>query len=110
MVYGAKKITSKIIFMNFFHYFFTEIPDMRLPDIIIHVVAMLGALLCMYGVFLEEERRQDAVFMIGGLSLLVYALWIPNYIFIIATGLFTFASGLEFIQIVIGKHTHSKKS
>jgi hypothetical protein len=48
--------------MNFFTYFFQTIPDMRLPDIIINVVGMLGALLIAYGIFLEAEKRQDAVF------------------------------------------------
>lgn len=94
--------------MNFFHYFFVTIPEMPLPDIIIHVVALLGAILISYGVFLEAEKRQDAVFMIGGLALLVYALWIPNKIFCIATGLFTLSAGFEFVQITLGYHRHAQ--
>lgn len=82
---------------------------MRLPDIIIHVVAMLGAILVSYGVFLEEEKRQDAVFLIGGLALFVYALWLPSPVFMVATGLFTLASGYEFFRIAAGKHVHDKR-
>jgi Ca2+/Na+ antiporter len=92
--------------MNFFTYFFQTIPDMRLPDIIINVVGMLGALLIAYGIFLEAEKRQDAVFIIAGMCLLVYALWLGSPIFTIAMILFVLASAYEFIQILRGKHHH----
>lgn len=92
--------------MNFLTYFFTTIPALPLPLIIIHVVAMLGAILISYGIFLETEKRQDAVFFIGGLCLLVYALSIPNYIFIIATGLFSLTAGIECARIVYKNSQH----
>jgi hypothetical protein len=42
---------------------------MNLPlpllEIIIYVVAGLGTVMLIYGVFLEKETRQDAVFAIG---------------------------------------------
>lgn len=83
---------------------------MPLPDILIHIVALLGAILISYGVFLEAEKRQDAVFMIGGLALLVYALSLANPIFIITTGLFTACATFEFVQIVLGHHPHPTSS
>ena len=92
--------------MNFFTYFFQTIPNMRLPDIIINVVGMLGALLLVYAIFLEAEKRQDAVFMIGGMCLFVYGLWLGSPVLTIAMALFVLASTYEFIQIMRGKHRH----
>jgi hypothetical protein len=58
-------------------------------DIIMNVIAGLGAILLTYGVFLEAERRQDAVFIIASGCLLVYSVWIGNKIFSLAMiGLF----------------------
>jgi Ca2+/Na+ antiporter len=92
--------------MNFITYFFQTIPDLRLPDIIINVVGMLGALLVGYGVFLEAEKRQDIVFMLAGMCLFVYAIWLASPVTMIAMALFTLASTYEFIQIMRGKHHH----
>lgn len=72
-------------------------------EITVSVVAILGAILMIYGIFLEIERRQDAVFVIGSGALLVYALWIGNLVFAIAMGGFFIASFIEFIEIVLGK-------
>lgn len=71
---------------------------------IIYVVAGLGAILMIYGVFLETERRQDAVFLIGAGCLLVYALSIGNLIFTIAMAGFFLAALTEFIEILLGIH------
>ncbi len=75
-------------------------------DIIINVVAGLGALLLTYGVFLEAERRQDAVFIVGSACLLVYSLWIGNKIFSIAMAGLLIGSVLELTEILAGKHKH----
>lgn len=83
-------------------------PSLPLPllDIVMYVVAVSGALLLTYGVFLEAERRQDAVFIIASGCLLVYALWIDSTIFALAmTGLFI-GSWIELIEILRGKHHH----
>ena len=75
-------------------------------EITMNVVAGMGAILITYGVFLETERRQDAVFMIGSLALLVYSIWIGNKIFSIAMGGLLLGSGIEFIEILMGIHKH----
>jgi hypothetical protein len=88
-------------FLNFF-------PTMPWPliDIVMNVVAALGAILLTYGVFLEAERRQDAVFIVASACLLVYALWLGNKIFSIAMiGLFV-GSWIELIEILTGHHHH----
>ena len=38
-------------------------------DIVLNVVAGLGAILITYGIFLEAERKQDAVFVVGAACL-----------------------------------------
>ena len=72
-------------------------PSLPLPllDIIMYVVATLGVILLTYGVFLEAERKQDAVFIIASGCLLVYALWINSLIFSLAmAGLFVGRPGV----------------
>jgi len=76
-------------------------------ETIIYVVAAIGTILITYGVFLEIERRQDLMFFVGSACLFVYALYIGNIIFMIATVGFGTASLIEFIEIFIGLHKHS---
>ncbi len=78
-----------------------------LTETIVYVVALLGALLLAYGVFLETERRQDLVFFLGASCLLIYALYISNIIFVIAMGTFALNALIEFIEIVVGLHKHN---
>jgi len=76
-------------------------------EIVLNVVAGLGAILITYGIFLEAERKQDAVFVVGSACLLVYALWIGNKIFSVAMAGFLLASGIELFEIMTGRHTHT---
>jgi hypothetical protein len=80
-----------------------------LIDIIMNVVAGLGAILITYAIFLEAERRQDAVFAIGAGCLLVYALWIGNKIFSIAMAGLMIGAFIELIEIMLGRHVHSQE-
>ncbi len=86
--------------------FLTLFPNMPLIEVVIYVVAALGALLLTYGVFLEAERRQDAVFIVGSACLLVYSLWIGNKIFSIAMAGLLIGSLIELTEILTGKHKH----
>jgi len=76
--------------------------------IIIHIIAMVGIILLIYAVFLETEKRQDIVFIISGICLFIYALFISNLIFMIATGGLIVASLIEFIEILLGIHKDTK--
>jgi len=80
---------------------------MSLPlfDIVLNVLAGLGAILITYGVFLGHETKQDIVLAIGAFCLLIYALWIGNIIFTLAMGGLFLASMVEFVEIIIGMHT-----
>lgn len=76
---------------------------------VINMVAMAGATLHIYGVFLEKEKRRDLVFIVGGVCLFIYSLWIRNKIFALAMGGFALASTIEFIEIYLGHHRHNKQ-
>ncbi len=80
-----------------------------LLDVVINVVAGLGAILLTYGVFLEAERRQDAVFIIASACLLVYSLWIGNKIFSLAMAGLMIGSLIELVEILTGKHIHKDR-
>jgi len=80
-----------------------------LLEIIMNVVAGLGAIMLTYGVFLEAERRQDAVFTVGAGCLLVYSLWVGNTILSIAMAGFALGSFIELVEIMLGRHHHSQE-
>ncbi|MBT4120988.1 MAG: hypothetical protein HOA57_01175 [Candidatus Magasanikbacteria bacterium] len=77
-------------------------------SIIIHVIAIVGIILLVYAIFLETEKRQDIIFMLSGICLFIYALFINNLIFMIATGGLVLASLVEFIEILLGIHKDTK--
>ena len=91
-----------------FENFLTTLP-WPLIDIIVNVVAGLGAILMTYAIFLESERRQDAIITVGAGCLLVYALWIGNKIFSVAMAGLMIASFIELIEILLGRHIHSNE-
>lgn len=76
-------------------------------EITYHVLAGLGAIMIVYAIFLEAEKRQDAVMTIGALCLMTYAIWIGNLVFTIAMGGVALASLVEIIEILTGRHIHS---
>jgi len=71
---------------------------MSLSETMVSVVAGLGAILLVYSIFLEIERRQDIVMFIGAACLFVYALFIGNKIFMVATAGLGIASLVEFLE------------
>ena len=91
--------------------FFNFLPNLPWPilDIIMNVVAGLGAILLTYAIFLEAERRQDAIFVIGASCLLVYALWIGNKIFSLAMAGVAIGAFIELIEIMLGRHPHTRE-
>ncbi|OGH85774.1 MAG: hypothetical protein A2493_00980 [Candidatus Magasanikbacteria bacterium RIFOXYC12_FULL_33_11] len=91
----------------FLNNIFPNLPS-SLLETIIYIVAALGIILITYGVFLETERRQDLVFLVGALCLFVYALYIDNRVFMIAMAGFGLASLVEFVEIYLGLHKHDR--
>ncbi len=87
---------------------FPNLPT-SLPELLLAVAGVLGALTLSYAVLLEAERSQDAVFVLASASLLAYALIEGNRIFIFAFALLLMVSGRELIQIMRGKHHHTEE-
>jgi len=80
--------------------------DPGVSQIILVVLGVLGAVLMAYGIFLEKERLQDAVFAVGALCLMIYSVSIANWIFTATFGVFFLGSLWEYISIVSGLHKH----
>ena len=78
-------------------------------EVIITIIAALGAILLTYGVFLKTEKRQDVVLFIGSFCLLIYAMYIGNTMFTIAFAGLGLASFVEFIEILLGMHKNFGK-
>ncbi len=85
---------------------FPYLPTSSLTETLIYVVAVIGVILLVYGIFLDVERRQDLVMVIGASCLLVYALFIHNWIFSAAMVGIAAASIFEFVEIYLGLHKH----
>lgn len=83
------------------------LPVSSLPETLVYVVAGVGIILLTYGIFLEVERRQDLVMLLGAGCLIVYALFIRNLIFTLAMSGVALGSLIEFIEIYLGLHKHS---
>lgn len=92
--------------MDFLFKFFPDLPWSPLL-ILMNMIAMTGVTLHIYGVLLEKEKNRDIVFVIGGLALFIYSVWINSKIFMVAMGGFTIASAIELFEIVSGRHKHS---
>lgn len=78
-------------------------------DTVVKIVGFTGSVLIIYAVLLEEEKRQDAVFVVGSAATLVYSLVFANAVFTFLSAGILLVSGRELIQIFRGKHHHSHK-
>ncbi|MBT7755188.1 MAG: hypothetical protein HN726_03245 [Candidatus Magasanikbacteria bacterium] len=56
---------------------------------------ILGLLLITWGIFIKKEKRQDLIFIFGGLGLLFYSISLKDPIFITLQIVFIFASLYE---------------
>lgn len=74
---------------------------------LVYIVGFMGALALMYAILLEEERRQDEVFVVGAASLFVYALLRHDIVVTFAMAGVVLIAGRELIQIMRGKHHHT---
>ena len=94
--------------MNLINWVSQQIPGLPISyiEIAVIIVGVMGALILMYGVLLEAERRQDAVFVVGAAALFVYGLAHGDYVIIFAMGGMFLIAGRELIQIMRGRHHH----
>lgn len=84
------------------------IPNLpSLPVTLIYIGGMLGTILLCYAIFLEKEYKQDLALVIGAALLFLYAWYIKNILFMISMGGLGIAAGVEYIDIMAGKHRHT---
>ena len=78
-------------------------------ELLVMVTAFIGAALVIYSQFIEAEHRRDLIRLIGAGGLLVYSLSIWNLIFIITSAGIFIAALIEFIEIYLGVHKHTRE-
>lgn len=63
------------------------------------IFGVVGLLLITVGVLIKSEKKQDLLFIIGGLALLVYSIYIGDWIFIILQIVFILTAAWEILRI-----------
>ncbi len=63
------------------------------------IFGILGLLLITAGVLIKSEKKQDVFFAVGGLSLLVYSIYINDWIFIALQIVFILTAVIELIKL-----------
>ena len=77
-------------------------------EIILYVAAYLSAIMVIYSIFVEAEHRRDLIRVVAGSALLIYAWYVENLVFMITFGGIALASAVEFAEIYLGLHHHSR--
>ncbi|HMP67698.1 MAG TPA: hypothetical protein PKA60_03040, partial [Candidatus Paceibacterota bacterium] len=65
---------------------------------------IVGLLIISYAIWIREEIRQNIFFIIGGLALLVYSIYIENWIFIVLQIIFAFSAIIELTKLLRNKN------
>ena len=68
-------------------------------EILIKILGALGLVLITIGIFVKLEKKQDWVFVFGGLCLLGYSIYLQDPIFIPLQIIFILASLIEIVKI-----------
>ena len=87
------------------------LPTLPNPNLawFITIAAVLGGVMLVYSQFVEAENRRDLIRMIGSLAMVPYAITIKSLVFaLVMAGIFL-ASFIEFIEILLGYHKHTRQ-
>ncbi|MBI2444607.1 MAG: YgjV family protein [Candidatus Magasanikbacteria bacterium] len=68
-------------------------------NLLFKILGVIGVLLITYGIYIKNEIKQDWIFVLGGLCLLAYSIYLRDPIFIPLQIIFTTASGYEIYRI-----------
>ena len=63
------------------------------------IIGVLGLVLISIGVITKSEKKQDILFIIGGISLGIYSIYIRDTIFIILQIIFTATAAGELFKL-----------
>jgi sulfite exporter TauE/SafE len=58
-----------------------------------------GLLLAAYGLWIKNEKIQDIIYIIGGIFLLTYSIYIDDPVFIVLQVVFIFSALFELIKL-----------
>jgi len=67
------------------------------------VIGAIGLVLISIGVWAKKEIWQDVIFVLGGIFLLAYSIYISNTIFIILQIVFIISAGYELVKLKLKK-------
>ena len=70
------------------------------------IIGALGLILISLGILTKERAKQDLLYIIGGICLEIYSLYLRDYIFITLQIIFILSAAYDLIQI---KKAKSKK-
>ena len=66
---------------------------------IFHLLAILGLLILTFGILAKKEKQRNILFLIGGILLTTYSVYIKDMIIISLQIIFTLAAGYKLIKI-----------
>lgn len=62
-------------------------------------IGALGLLLISIGIITKNRRQQDVLYIMGGVALEAYSIYLGDYIFIVLQIIFTVAAVYDFFKI-----------
>ena len=72
---------------------------------IFKIVGAVGLLLISIGIITKSRKRQDILYIAGGICLEIYSIYLGDLIFIILQVVFTLAAFYDFTKIQLNKKT-----
>lgn len=63
------------------------------------ILGAIGLVLISIGIWVRRERRQDLIFILGGVCLLIYSIYREDWVFIVLQVVFIFSVLYEFIKL-----------
>lgn len=63
------------------------------------IFGIIGVVIIAIAVWVKKEKKQDILFALGGLFLLVYSIFIHNLIFIVLQIIFSSSAVIELIKL-----------
>ncbi|MBR9702658.1 hypothetical protein GOV10_01355 [Candidatus Woesearchaeota archaeon] len=72
------------------------------------IFGVIGLLFIIAGVLLHKRKRQDELYVLGGLFLLSYSISIKDWIFIILQVVFTLVAGYDLLHRKRKSKKHNK--
>ena len=67
------------------------------------IIGALGLLIIAIGIVIKNRKTQDILYVIGGVSLEIYSIYIGDLIFIILQIIFTLAAAYDLIRLKFPK-------